>query len=142
MLGVFLMFYNPKLFKIKSKSIPAFFGMGVISFSLFNICYFKSMQFNSIGTACILLYTAPIFVMLLSALLLFYLVTSDSFGAPILAPFSPLNKRDLRDSIVKYNMQSLNTRPKLLNSPNKTRLRVKNSMVKGEDNASQNQNDA
>ena len=69
MLGVFLMFYNPKLFKIKSKSIPVFFGMGVISFSLFNICYFKSMQFNSIGTACILLYTAPIFVMIFSALL-------------------------------------------------------------------------
>jgi hypothetical protein len=84
----------------------------------------------------------PFGIVLLSALLLFYLVTSDSFGAPILAPFSPLNKRDLRDSIVKYNMQSLDTRPKLLNSPNKTRLRVKNSMVKGEDNASQNQNDA
>jgi len=69
MLAIFLLFYNPKLFKIKLKSIPSFFGMGVISFSLFNICYFKSMQFNSIGTACILLYTAPIFVMIFSALL-------------------------------------------------------------------------
>ena len=69
MLGVFLVFYNPKLFKIKLKSLPAFFGMGVISFSLFNICYFKSMQLNTVGTACILLYTAPIFVMILSAML-------------------------------------------------------------------------
>ena len=118
----------------------------IVAFS--GICMYTVPDFVETGSILRWLYLlvagglGPFGIVLLSALLLFYLVTSDSFGAPILAPFSPLNKRDLRDSIVKYNMQSLNTRPKLLNSPNKTRLRVKNSMVKGEDNASQNQNDA
>ncbi len=69
LLGLFLLFYDKSLFRIKIKDIWTFFGMGVISFSFFNICYFQSMRYNSLGTACILLYTAPIFVMLLSAVL-------------------------------------------------------------------------
>lgn len=69
LLGLFLLCYDRRLFRINWRDLWAFFGMGVISFSLFNICYFQSMRYNSLGTACILLYTAPIFVMLLSALL-------------------------------------------------------------------------
>lgn len=70
MLGIFILIYNPKLFKIRIKDLPCFFGMGTISFALFNVCYFKSMELNkSLGTAAILLYTAPIFVMLFSAFL-------------------------------------------------------------------------
>ena len=64
LLGLFIFFYDKSLFRIKIKDIWTFFGMGVISFSFFNICYFQSMRYNSLGTACILLYTAPIFVML------------------------------------------------------------------------------
>lgn len=70
LLGIFLLCYDRRLFHIHPKDLWAFFGMGVISFSFFNICYFQSMQYNSLGTACVLLYTAPIFVMLLSAVLL------------------------------------------------------------------------
>lgn len=69
LLGIFLLIFDKSLFRIKIKDIWTFFGMGVISFSFFNICYFQSMRYNSLGTACILLYTAPIFVMLLSAVL-------------------------------------------------------------------------
>ena len=70
MLGIFILVYNKKLFKIRLKDLPYFFGMGVISFAFFNVCYFKSMQLNkSLGTAAILLYTAPIFVCFLSAVL-------------------------------------------------------------------------
>lgn len=69
LLGIFMLCFNPALFKIRLKSLWSFFGMSVISFSFFNICYFKSMQYNSLGTACILLYTAPVFVMLMSAIL-------------------------------------------------------------------------
>ena len=44
--------------------------MGIVSFAFFNICYLKSMELNnSLGTACILMYTAPIFIMLFSAVL-------------------------------------------------------------------------
>ena len=70
MLFVMLFFYNKNLFKIKFCDIWRFVGMGIVSFTFFNICYLKSMELNnSLGTACILMYTAPIFIMLLSALL-------------------------------------------------------------------------
>lgn len=64
----------------------------------------------------------PFGIILLTAFLLAYLLTSDRFGTPALAPFSPLSGRDLRDSVVKYGMRSLAVRPRILRSPNRTRL--------------------
>ena len=68
---------------------------------------------GSVGTYGIILATA--FVIL-------YLVTTENFGAPLVAPFAPVMGRDLRDSIVKYNLGSLDKRPKTLKSPNSRRL--------------------
>ncbi len=70
---------------------------------------------GSIGTYGIVLFTG---------LLLLYLCTSDSYGAPLLAPFSPLISRDLRDSIVKADIYNLKLRPEFLKSKNKTRLKI------------------
>ena len=68
----------------------------------------------------------PFGIVLLSAFTLVYMVSADAFGAPLLAPFSPLLPRDLRDSIIKYSMENLSTRPEFLRSPNHTRLSLKN----------------
>lgn len=62
-------------------------------------------------------------VVLCAAFLLYYLVSTDAFGAPLLAPFSPLVPHDIKDSIVKTNLFSLPKRPKILRSKNKTRLK-------------------
>lgn len=62
-------------------------------------------------------------ILLLTAFLLFYLVTAESFGTPLLAPFSPVIPHDMRDALVKYNMGSLKTRPKTLKSKNKRRMK-------------------
>ena len=67
----------------------------------------------------------PFGVVLFIAFILYYLLSSDAFGTPMLAPFSPLISPDLRDSIVKYDLQSLTTRPQFLHSKNKTRLSKK-----------------
>ena len=67
----------------------------------------------------------PFGIVLFSAFLLYYLLSSDAFGAPILAPFSPLVRRDLRDTVVKYDLYSLNHRPRTFRSKNRTRLRFK-----------------
>ena len=67
----------------------------------------------------------PFGVVLFVAFVLYYLLSSDAFGTPMLAPFSPLIAHDLRDSVVKYDLQSLTTRPQFLNSKNKTRLAKK-----------------
>lgn len=65
-------------------------------------------------------------IVLLTALILYYLITSDSYGTPLLAPFSPLIKKDLRDSVFKTDIYALNTRPAVFRPKNKTRLKVKN----------------
>lgn len=67
----------------------------------------------------------PFGIVLSVAFLLYYVITADAFGTPLLAPFSPLITKDLRDTVVKYDMEELKTRPKTLKSANKTRLRLK-----------------
>ena len=62
-------------------------------------------------------------IILATAFILLYLVTAENFGVPVLAPFSPMVGRDLRDSLVKYNLGSLETRPRTLQSENKRRLK-------------------
>lgn len=61
-------------------------------------------------------------VILMTALVLYYLVTSDAYGVPMLAPFSPLVRRDLKDSLMKTSMYSLDKRPKTFKTKNETRL--------------------
>lgn len=61
-------------------------------------------------------------IVLLSALCLIYLVSTENYGVPLLAPFAPLMRRDLKDSLVKFDLSSLEYRPAALRSPNKRRL--------------------
>ena len=62
-------------------------------------------------------------IILLTAFVILYLVTTENYGAPLVAPFAPLVKRDLRDTFVKYNIDSLKTRPRTIGSKNKRRLK-------------------
>jgi spore germination protein KA len=74
----------------------------------------------------------PFGIVLFSAFIITYMVSSDAFGAPLIAPFSPLKLTDLRDSVLKYSMKNLTTRPAFLNSPNKTRLSFQNKKRRGQ----------
>ena len=56
------------LFCIKLRDLPLFLALGICSLSFFTICYFKSIEMMPLSTAAILLYTSPIWVMLMSAL--------------------------------------------------------------------------
>ncbi|MBO5481450.1 MAG: spore germination protein [Clostridia bacterium] len=67
----------------------------------------------------------PFGIILFAVFILYYLLSEESYGAPLLAPFTPLIPHDLKDSFVKYGLRSLATRPVFLQSPNKTRLRAK-----------------
>lgn len=62
-------------------------------------------------------------IILVTAFILLYLVTTENFHTPLLAPFAPAIGRDLRDSVLKYNLGSLEMRPKSLQSPNRRRLK-------------------
>ncbi len=65
----------------------------------------------------------PFGVLLLTALILIDLVTSDAYGCPPLAPFSPLVKKDLKDSVLKAPLANMRERPAVFGTKNKTRLK-------------------
>lgn len=64
-----LLFYKPSLLKIKFRDCWIFIGTGIVSILFFNFCYFTTIQETQLSFAVIMLYTAPVFVMLLSAVL-------------------------------------------------------------------------
>ena len=57
------------VFRVRRAHLKYFFGTGVISVVLFTICYFSCQKICSLAVASILLYTAPSFVVVLSAIL-------------------------------------------------------------------------
>ena len=67
MLAVILVTDRSKL-RIRLRDCWMFAGTGIVSITLFNICYFTCMTISEASIAVVLLYTSPIFVMLMSAL--------------------------------------------------------------------------
>ena len=55
-------------FKIALRDIPLFLGLGLGSILFFTICYFSAITIMPLSTAAILLYTSPIWIMLMAAL--------------------------------------------------------------------------
>lgn len=66
---VLLLIRSPQLLKIRLRDIWMFIGTGIISVVLFNLFYLITFSLSSLSVAVMLLYTAPVFVMLLSVLL-------------------------------------------------------------------------
>ena len=57
------------VFRVRKEHLKYFFGTGIISVVLFTSCYFSCQKICSLAVASILLYTAPSFVVILSAIL-------------------------------------------------------------------------
>ena len=57
---------KPSLLRIRLRDIWIFLGSGVGSILFFNYCYFNAIQASGMAVAATLLYTSPVFVMLLS----------------------------------------------------------------------------
>lgn len=60
---------DPSKLTIRLKDIWLFAGTGIVSVVLFNTCYFYTMINSQASVAVVLLYTSPVFIMLLSALI-------------------------------------------------------------------------
>ena len=61
-----LAIFRRDLLSVRVKDLWIFAGGGIVSIILFNFCYFQTIQLASLSTAAILLYTSPVFVLLLS----------------------------------------------------------------------------
>lgn len=69
LLVLFFLFKDRSVFRVERRYLKYFFGTGVVSVMLFTVCYFSCQKLCSLAAASILLYTAPSFVVVLSALL-------------------------------------------------------------------------
>ena len=84
-----LLFENRKKKKdlrpFRLKDSWCFIGTGLVSIVFFSYCFFRNVEVSSAAVAAILMYTSPIFVTLLSAILFKEKFTKTKFFALILA---------------------------------------------------------
>ena len=66
-IGLFLVVFDRRAFRVRVRDLWMFAGTGVLSIAFFNVCYFACMQMSGLSLAAILLYTAPCFVVVMSA---------------------------------------------------------------------------
>lgn len=84
MFAVLLLIKDPSQLKVRFRDLPLFIGSGIVSLFFFSFSYFQAMQLMSLSAAAILLYTAPVFVMLMAAVLFKEKITGRKLLAIIL----------------------------------------------------------
>ncbi|MBO4694045.1 MAG: EamA family transporter [Clostridia bacterium] len=84
-IGIFMLLRSRSGFKIRRKDIYLFAANGLFSIVTFNFCYYKAMALSTLSVAAVLLYTAPIFVMLISLLFFKEKISLKKIVALILA---------------------------------------------------------
>lgn len=63
-----ILVHDRSLLRIQLRDIWLFIGTGIVSVTLFNVCYFTCIELSEASIAVVLLYTSPIWVMLMSAI--------------------------------------------------------------------------
>lgn len=64
-------------------------------------------------------------LILITAFLIIYLCSADNYGAPYLAPYSPVLLNDFQDGLYMNNVIGMVKRPEALGAKNKTRQKIK-----------------
>ena len=83
--ALILLIKDRKGFKIALRDIPLFLALGLVSILFFTCCYFTAIRLMTMSTAAILLYTSPIWVMVLAIIFLKEKFTVQKLIALILA---------------------------------------------------------
>ena len=83
--ALILLIKDPKGFKISPKDIPLFLALGLVSILFFTCCYFTAIRLMTMSTAAILLYTSPIWVMILAVFFLKEKINTKKIIALVLA---------------------------------------------------------
>lgn len=83
--ALILLVKDRKGFKIALRDIPLFLALGLVSILFFTCCYFTAINLMTMSTAAILLYTSPIWVMILAIIFLKEKITVQKIIALVLA---------------------------------------------------------
>lgn len=84
-LFIYLLFADRSKLKIHFKDIWYFIGTGILSFTLFGVCYFYTISHASMSLAAMLLYTSPFFVMVMAAIFFREKITATKIFALLAA---------------------------------------------------------
>lgn len=82
---VTILLRNPHALRIQFRDIWCFLGSGLCSMLFFSYCYYQAMNYMSLSIAAILLYTAPMIVVMLSAIFFRERFTRHKIMAMVLA---------------------------------------------------------
>ncbi|MBR4720610.1 MAG: EamA family transporter [Clostridia bacterium] len=82
---IFFLITDKKQLRIEVKDLWCFFGTGILSVFSFSVCYFYTLMHSSVSVAVILAYTAPFFVILLSAIIFREKITAVKLVALFIA---------------------------------------------------------
>ena len=58
--------HNPSILRIRLRDLWCFLGTGLIGVVFFSACYYTTISMTTLSVAAVLMYTAPVFVVLLS----------------------------------------------------------------------------
>lgn len=86
-LVLYVVFADRKSLRFHLRDVWIVIGTGVVSFVFFNFCYFTCIKLASLPVAAALMYSAPVFVVLLSAVLFREKITLQK-GAAVLVTVS------------------------------------------------------
>jgi drug/metabolite transporter (DMT)-like permease len=84
-LGIGTAIFAPKKLRVRWRDLWMFFGTGICSIVLCNVCFFTAVTITTLSVASILMYTAPVFVMLLSALFFHERINARKLAALVLS---------------------------------------------------------
>ena len=85
LLAAFFLLTDRSVFRVKLRHLPYFVGTGIGSVLLMTLFYFRSQQVSSLAVAAILLYTAPTFVVIMSAIFFKDKITKKKLAALVIA---------------------------------------------------------
>lgn len=112
--GLFLYFTDRKALFIVPRDWYYFFGTGVCSLLFFNWCYFNAITLSSMSVAAVLLYTSPVFVTLMSAVLFREAVTPAKLaalavtfaGCVLVTGLFPLGQTPISSRVILFGLGS------------------------------------
>lgn len=79
--GTYLALFHREKLRVRLRDLWCFVGTGLCSLLFFSWCYFTGMRHTSLSVMGVLLYTAPVFVMLMSAVLFREKLTAPKVAA-------------------------------------------------------------
>lgn len=83
-LFIYLAVSDRKNLKVRPRDLWMFFGTGILSFLIFGCAYFTAIKLTSMAVAAMLLYTSPVFIMLMAAVIFKEKITSKKIISIIL----------------------------------------------------------